>query len=126
MCLILNKEINKRFEEKFYCLSPDIVHMFLGNYGNGDFLHEKSNKPFNILDYKMFILYLDLKKLASIYIMRVFARGQLLRKNDDQIKPPYINIAGQRMDFDCAVYVMKWLETIELENIKKGKYDWEN
>ncbi|RYR26283.1 hypothetical protein Ahy_B02g060499 [Arachis hypogaea] len=28
--------------------------------------------------------------------------------------------------YDCAVYVMKWMELIEPENIKKGKYQWNN
>ncbi|QHO11691.1 uncharacterized protein DS421_15g500360 [Arachis hypogaea] len=28
--------------------------------------------------------------------------------------------------YDCAVYVMKWLELIEPENIKRAKYEWDN
>ncbi|QHN93180.1 uncharacterized protein DS421_17g590490 [Arachis hypogaea] len=28
--------------------------------------------------------------------------------------------------YDCAIYVMKWMELIEPENIKKGKYEWDN
>ncbi|RYR73476.1 hypothetical protein Ahy_A02g007826 [Arachis hypogaea] len=67
--------------------------------------------------------------------IRVFAGGQPLRKNDYQIEPPYVNIASQRMEYKSRsekfssivpVYVMKWLETIEPENIKKSKYDREN
>ncbi|RYR09431.1 hypothetical protein Ahy_B05g077750 [Arachis hypogaea] len=28
--------------------------------------------------------------------------------------------------YDCAVYVMKWLEIIQPKNIKKEKYEWDN
>ncbi|RYQ94766.1 hypothetical protein Ahy_B08g089694 [Arachis hypogaea] len=33
---------------------------------------------------------------------------------------------GSLPDYDCAIYVMKWMELIEPENIKKGKYEWDN
>ncbi|RYR66700.1 hypothetical protein Ahy_A03g012763 [Arachis hypogaea] len=82
----------------------------------------------------MFIPYLDMKKLAShpyiiggygwrmlkkgnfvsltritrldyvISRMRVFTGGKPLIKKDDQIEPSYVDIAGQKMSFDCAVY----------------------
>ncbi|RYR04081.1 hypothetical protein Ahy_B06g083644 isoform B [Arachis hypogaea] len=51
--------------------------------------------------------------------MRVFVGRQTLTDKDDEIEAPYVNIAA----FDCEIYVMKWLEIIELENIKKGKYE---
>ncbi|QHN89042.1 uncharacterized protein DS421_16g568770 [Arachis hypogaea] len=28
--------------------------------------------------------------------------------------------------YDCAIYVMKWLEIIEPQNVKKEKYEWDN
>ncbi|RYR40193.1 hypothetical protein Ahy_A09g045897 [Arachis hypogaea] len=28
--------------------------------------------------------------------------------------------------YDCAIYMMKWLEIIEPQNIKKSKYEWDN
>ncbi|RYR31465.1 hypothetical protein Ahy_B01g056256 isoform H [Arachis hypogaea] len=28
--------------------------------------------------------------------------------------------------YDFAIYVMKWLEIIQPENVKKGKYEWDN
>ncbi|RYR78269.1 hypothetical protein Ahy_A01g003012 [Arachis hypogaea] len=40
-------------------------NMAIGNHVGGEFLHTKSQKPFHIEDYKMFILFLDLKILAS-------------------------------------------------------------
>ncbi|RYR29493.1 hypothetical protein Ahy_B01g053898 [Arachis hypogaea] len=65
MCLILNKQNIRRFEEQIYCLPATIVNIAIGNNNGGKFLHAKNKKPFDIQDYKMFIPYLDLKKLAS-------------------------------------------------------------
>ncbi|KAL4306934.1 hypothetical protein AHAS_Ahas16G0227900 [Arachis hypogaea] len=28
--------------------------------------------------------------------------------------------------YDCAIYVMKWLEIFEPANIKRRKYEWDN
>ncbi|RYR13597.1 hypothetical protein Ahy_B04g070509 isoform B [Arachis hypogaea] len=59
--------------------------------------------------------------------MRVYAGGRApLKKKDCEIKPLYIDISGQKIQYDCAIYVMKWLEIIHPENIKKGKYEWDN
>ncbi|QHO44972.1 uncharacterized protein DS421_6g175180 [Arachis hypogaea] len=33
---------------------------------------------------------------------------------------------GHALGYDCAIYVMKWLELIEPENIKKGNDEWDN
>ncbi|RYQ82087.1 hypothetical protein Ahy_B10g100667 [Arachis hypogaea] len=132
MYLILNKQKIKRFKEQIYCLLLSIVNMAIRNHAGGKFLHTKSQKSFDIQDYKMFIPFLDLKKLAShpfgyvVFRMRVYAGGQPLKKDDDKIQPPYINISGQKTSFDCVIYVMTWLEIIEPENIKKGRYDWDN
>ncbi|RYR28711.1 hypothetical protein Ahy_B01g052864 isoform A [Arachis hypogaea] len=48
------------------------------------------------------------------------------RDKDKEIEPPYINISGQKTSYDCAIYVMKWLEIIQPENIKRLKYEWDN
>ncbi|RYR19026.1 hypothetical protein Ahy_B03g063695 [Arachis hypogaea] len=64
MCFILNQQKIKRFQEEVYCLPPDIVNMALGNHPKGVFLQPKTNKPFRVEDYLMFISFLDLKKLA--------------------------------------------------------------
>ncbi|RYR75852.1 hypothetical protein Ahy_A01g000439 [Arachis hypogaea] len=48
MCLILNKQKIKRFEEQIYYLSPNIVNMAIGNHAGSEFLHTKSQKPFDI------------------------------------------------------------------------------
>ncbi|RYR62854.1 hypothetical protein Ahy_A04g020606 [Arachis hypogaea] len=63
MCLLLNKKRTKRFEEQIYCLPFDIVNLALENH-KGEFKQLKTNKSFDIQDYKMSIPYLDMKKLA--------------------------------------------------------------
>ncbi|QHN78823.1 uncharacterized protein DS421_19g664700 [Arachis hypogaea] len=57
-----------------------------------------------------------------------YAGGEPLQKGEreKEIKSPYVKISGQKISYDCAVYVMKWMEIIEPENIKKGKYQWDN
>ncbi|RYR12186.1 hypothetical protein Ahy_B04g069725 [Arachis hypogaea] len=57
-----------------------------------------------------------------------YAGGEPLQKGEreKEIKSPYVKISGQKISYDCAVYVMKWMELIEPENIKKGKYQWDN
>ncbi|RYR25875.1 hypothetical protein Ahy_B02g059904 isoform J [Arachis hypogaea] len=47
-------------------------------------------------------------------------------EKEKEIKASYVKISGQKTSYDYAIYVMKWLELIEPENIKKGKYNWDN
>ncbi|RYR48382.1 hypothetical protein Ahy_A07g034403 [Arachis hypogaea] len=136
-CLILNQQNIKRFQEEIYCLPPDIVNMTIGNHPNGVFLQPKTNKPFKVEDYPMLIPFLDLKKLASHPYIRIcnfknesICWGAPLKRKDHEIHPPYINISGQKTRYksfnlkiklsyiyDCAIYP---------ENIKRGKYEWDN
>ncbi|RYR79666.1 hypothetical protein Ahy_A01g004484 [Arachis hypogaea] len=60
--------------------------------------------------------------------MRAYAGGKPLKKDEKEkeIKASYVNISGQKSTYDCGIYVMKWLELIEPENIKRGKYEWDN
>ncbi|QHO54602.1 uncharacterized protein DS421_2g58260 [Arachis hypogaea] len=81
MCLILNQQKIKRFQEEVYCLPPDIVNMAIVNHPEGVFLQPKTNKPFRVEDYPI---------------------------------------------YDCAIYIIKWLEIIQPENIKRLKYEWDN
>ncbi|RYR20341.1 hypothetical protein Ahy_B03g065448 [Arachis hypogaea] len=57
-----------------------------------------------------------------------YAGGKPLKKGkkEKEIKSSYVKISGQKSSYDCAIYVMKWMELIEPENIKKGKYEWDN
>ncbi|KAL4322192.1 hypothetical protein AHAS_Ahas14G0185900 [Arachis hypogaea] len=60
--------------------------------------------------------------------LRAYAGGEPLQKDEKEkeIKASYVKISGQKISYDCAIYVMKWLKLIEPENIKKGKYKWDN
>ncbi|KAL4316712.1 hypothetical protein AHAS_Ahas15G0312500 [Arachis hypogaea] len=84
-------------------------NMAIANHPEGVFLQPKTNKPFRVEDYPMFISFLDLKKLAShryghvISRMRVYA-GAPLKKDDHKIHTPYIDISGQKTSYDCAIY----------------------
>ncbi|RYR69932.1 hypothetical protein Ahy_A03g016466 [Arachis hypogaea] len=56
-----------------------------------------------------------------------YAGGKPLEKGEKEkeIKASYAK--KQDINFyDCAIYVMKWLELIEPETIKNGKYEWDN
>ncbi|QHO53923.1 uncharacterized protein DS421_2g52260 [Arachis hypogaea] len=125
MCLILNQKNDKRFQEQ---------NMAISKHPNGEFISPKTNKEFRVEDYPSFIPFIDAKKLTShpygyvISRMRAYAGGEPLKKDEKEkeIKASYVNIPGQKSTYDCAIYVMKWLELIEPENIKRGKYEWDN
>ncbi|RYR58417.1 hypothetical protein Ahy_A05g024182 [Arachis hypogaea] len=48
--------------------------------------------------------------------------GAPLKRKDKEIEPPYINISCQKTSYDCAIY----LEIIQPENVKRGKYECDN
>ncbi|RYR36771.1 hypothetical protein Ahy_A09g041730 [Arachis hypogaea] len=126
MCLILNQTNDKRFQEQIYCLPPDIVVSVTStNFGKQRFhildpLHKKAPSE----ERK------QLNKFTGYVIsrMRAYVGREPLKKGEKEkeIKASYVKISGQKSTYDCAIYVMKWLELIELENIKKGKYEWDN
>ncbi|RYR60695.1 hypothetical protein Ahy_A04g017751 [Arachis hypogaea] len=134
ICLILNQKNKKRFQEQIYCLPPDIVSMALSDHPRGEFISPKTKKEFRVEAYPSFIHFIDRKKLSSHPYGYVFSRlityagGEPLakRENEKKIKASYVKISRQKTSYDCAIYVMKWLELIEPENIKKGKYEWDN
>ncbi|RYR39818.1 hypothetical protein Ahy_A09g045434 [Arachis hypogaea] len=134
MCLILNQTNDKRFQKQVYCLPPDIVNMAISKHPNGKFISPKTNKEFRMEDYPSFIPFIDAKKLTShsygyvISRMRAYVGGEPLKKGEKEkeIKASYVKISFQKSTYDCAIYVMKWLKLIEPENIKKGKYEWDN
>ncbi|KAL4321987.1 hypothetical protein AHAS_Ahas14G0165400 [Arachis hypogaea] len=47
------------------------------------------------------------------------------QEGEGQPKPQSIGGYGW-LTFDCAVYVMKWFEIIQPQNVKKEKYEWDN
>ncbi|RYR21484.1 hypothetical protein Ahy_B03g066788 [Arachis hypogaea] len=72
----------------------------------------------------------DINKFTGYVFSRLitYAGGEPLQKgeNEKKIKSSYVKISGQKTSYDCAIYVMKWMELIETENIKKGNYEWDN
>ncbi|QHO56879.1 uncharacterized protein DS421_3g77500 [Arachis hypogaea] len=160
MCFILNQQNIQRFQEEVYCLPPDIVNMAIVNHPKGVFLNAKTNRPFRVEDYPMFIPFLDLKKLAlhryifapvclsdhwwlwiadtrkkKFYIVDPVHNKSPTEERtvlntfvdkDREIVAPYLHISGQKTSYDCAIYVMKWLEIFEHANIKRRKYEWDN
>ncbi|RYR05247.1 hypothetical protein Ahy_B06g085117 [Arachis hypogaea] len=188
MCLILNQQKIKRFQEEVYCLPPDIVNMAIANHPEGVFLQPKTNKSFRIFapvchsqnwwlwlantrKWKFYILdpyhttspsdeRMALNKfILGVFLFNIRCKFVLLwvylfikfihsicwgaplkrKDKDKEIEPPYINISGQKTRYksfnlkiklsyiyDCAIYVMKWLEIIQPENIKRLKYEWDN
>ncbi|RYR05137.1 hypothetical protein Ahy_B06g084990 [Arachis hypogaea] len=134
MCFIINQQNIPRFQEEVYCLPPDILNMALANHPDGVFLQPKNDKPFSVEDYPMFIPFLDLQKLKShrygyvISRIKVYAGGAPLKSKDmdRKIVAPYLKISGQKTSYDCAIYVLRWLEIFEPANIKRRKYEWDN
>ncbi|QHO08942.1 uncharacterized protein DS421_14g477010 [Arachis hypogaea] len=156
MCLILNQKNDKRFQEQVYCLPPDIVSMAVSKHPNGEFISPKTNKEFKVEDYPMFIPFIDGKKLAlyryvshwwlwvidttkgRFYILDLLHKKapsdgrKQLNKFNGYVIPRIRAYAGgaplkkKENDYDCAFYVMKWLELIEPDNIKRAKYEWDN
>ncbi|RYR68533.1 hypothetical protein Ahy_A03g015030 [Arachis hypogaea] len=78
----------RRFEEEIYCLSPTIVNMAIGNHEGGEILQPKTKKPFKIEDYKIFILFLDQKKLASHPYGYVISK---MRAEVDHFRAEYVS-----------------------------------
>ncbi|KAL4328300.1 hypothetical protein AHAS_Ahas13G0186300 [Arachis hypogaea] len=122
--------------------------MALANHPDGVFLQLKNNKPFRLEDYPMFIPFLDLQKLKSHRYRKFYIVDPLHNKSpsdartvlntfvgyvisrikdmDREIVAPYLKISGQKTSYDCAIYVLKWLEIFEPANIKRRKYEWDN
>ncbi|RYR28283.1 hypothetical protein Ahy_B01g052401 [Arachis hypogaea] len=61
------------------------------------------------------------------YVISQIKGAPLKSKDKDrEIVAPYFRISGQKTSYDCAIYVMKWLEIFEPANIKRRKYEWDN
>ncbi|QHO22792.1 uncharacterized protein DS421_12g358220 [Arachis hypogaea] len=91
-------------------------NMAIVNHSDGKFLQPKTKKPFRVEDYPMFIPFLDLKKLAShpygyvISRMRVYAGEYLSEKWIRKLNRHTLTSQAKK----------------KLENIKRGKYEWDN
>ncbi|RYR37777.1 hypothetical protein Ahy_A09g042665 [Arachis hypogaea] len=127
---------DKRFQEQVYCLPPDIVIFAHVCYSGHWWLWviDTTKRRFHILDPLHKKAPSDERKQLNKFTgyvisrMRAYAGGEPLKKDEKEkeIKASYVNISGQKSTYDYAIYVMKWLELIEPENIKRGKYEWDN
>ncbi|KAL4350199.1 hypothetical protein AHAS_Ahas10G0118100 [Arachis hypogaea] len=50
-----------------------------------------------------------------------YAVAEPLMENGEGEEAEYISLNGQRTRYDCAIYVKKWIEIIDLRKIKNGK-----
>ncbi|QHO13398.1 uncharacterized protein DS421_15g515220 [Arachis hypogaea] len=64
-----------------------------------------------------------LNKFVCLIIsqMRVYTGAEPLMEDRLEEEAEYIQLNGQRTDYDCGIYVMKWLKTIDPRKIKSGK-----
>ncbi|KAL4329263.1 hypothetical protein AHAS_Ahas13G0282600 [Arachis hypogaea] len=65
----------------------------------------------------------DARTVLNTFVGYVISR---IKDKDREIVAPYLHILGQKTSYDCALYVMKWLEIFEPANIKRRKYEWDN
>ncbi|RYR48987.1 hypothetical protein Ahy_A07g035214 [Arachis hypogaea] len=64
----------------------------------------------------------DARMNLNKFINESICWGAHLKRKDQEIEPPFINISGQKTSYDCAIYVMKWLEIIQPENDEVDHY----
>ncbi|QHO13593.1 uncharacterized protein DS421_15g516820 [Arachis hypogaea] len=129
ICLILNQKNEKRFQEQIYCLPPDIVSMALSDHPKGEFISSKTKKEFRVEAYPSFIPFIDRKKLTSHpYIFAPvchLGHWWLWLINTTKWKCHILDPLHKKAPSDERKQVNKFT-LIEPENIKKGKYEWDN
>ncbi|RYR17825.1 hypothetical protein Ahy_B03g062499 [Arachis hypogaea] len=132
ICLILNQKNEKRFQEQIYCLPLDILSMALSDHPRGEFISPKTKKEFRVEAYPSFIPFIDRKKLSSHpYIFAPVCHSGhwwLWLINTTKRKCQILDPLHKKAPSDERKDINKftWLELIEPENIKKGKYEWDN
>ncbi|MED6210714.1 hypothetical protein PIB30_066720 [Stylosanthes scabra] len=124
MCHVLNAEENERFKKLVYCVSAEILQRIFQTYNhNWMDKKKKKKKPHEISSLKNhqeYLVYLDREKLVSHrfsnildQMLRWVGAPSMFNKESNSLLPKYINILGQPNEFDCAVFVMKWMELID-------------
>ncbi|MED6140987.1 hypothetical protein PIB30_098945 [Stylosanthes scabra] len=138
LCHVLNADEDEQFEKLVYCVPPEILQRMFANH-NHNWMDKKKRRPHKIsslLNHTEFLAYLDRKKLnlhrfnisspssertelnkfASNILNQLLkwtGAPSILKKDSLSLLPTYINIPQQPNDFDCAVFVMKWMEMID-------------
>ncbi|QHN92067.1 uncharacterized protein DS421_17g580440 [Arachis hypogaea] len=98
----------------------------LENHGE-KYIDPKTKKAyrFDVDRYAHYCQFLDKRKLAShlfaliVSQMRVYNGAEPLMEDRDGEEAKYIRLDGQT--YDCTIYILKWLETIDPQKIKSGK-----
>ncbi|MED6119597.1 hypothetical protein PIB30_013234 [Stylosanthes scabra] len=79
-----------------------------------------------LLNHKEFLSYLDKDKLQSHrfsnildQLLRWAGRPSMFRRWQNSLLPMYINIPQQPNEYDCAVFVMKWMEELDPTILKE-------
>ncbi|RYR32743.1 hypothetical protein Ahy_A10g047273 [Arachis hypogaea] len=118
--------------EHFMSLMPkeqvESTMFILENHGV-EYTNKRTNKAyrFDIEQYAHQHRFLDKEKLAShpfgliISQMRVYVGADPLIEDGEGKEVEYIILNGQCTNYDCGIYIMKWLETIDPQKIKSGK-----
>ncbi|MED6113134.1 hypothetical protein PIB30_068077 [Stylosanthes scabra] len=122
MCHILNADEDERFEKLVYCVPPEILQRMFATH-NHNWMDKKKRRPHEIsslLNHTKFLAYLDREKLNSHRFSNILNQllkwagaPSILKKGSLSLLSTYINIPQQPNDFDCAVFVMKWMEMID-------------
>ncbi|KAL4305498.1 hypothetical protein AHAS_Ahas16G0084300 [Arachis hypogaea] len=48
----------------------------------------------------------------------------ITRDKNKEIEPPYLNISGQKTSYECAIYVMKWLEIFQPDEVDHFRVEY--
>ncbi|RYR77654.1 hypothetical protein Ahy_A01g002205 [Arachis hypogaea] len=84
ICFILNQQKIKRFQEEVYCHPPDIVVRVVSmNFG---------------------CIFCIPSGVFSVLYWYMLGAPLKTRDKDKKIKPPYLNMSGQKTSYDCAIY----------------------
>ncbi|RYR47611.1 hypothetical protein Ahy_A07g033554 [Arachis hypogaea] len=122
MCLILNQQNIKRFQEEIYCLPPDIVvrctsikpwNMAIGNHPDDEFLQPKTKKPFRIF-------------APVCYFDHWWLWVADVRKIKFYILDPYHKTCPSEVRMKLNKFVRYVISRIRAENVKRGKYECDN
>ncbi|MED6216698.1 hypothetical protein PIB30_010138 [Stylosanthes scabra] len=70
-----------------------------------------------LVNHKEYISYLDKKRLMLEDLKAIH-----IQQGENALEPMYINIPQQPNQYDCGVYVMKWMELLD-PNVLKACYE---
>ncbi|MED6197812.1 hypothetical protein PIB30_060239 [Stylosanthes scabra] len=122
MCHVLNADEDEQFEKLVYCVPTEILLFAPVLYSKHWWLYvlDKSSQEMFVLDSKNISSpsseRTELNKFASNILNQLLkwaGDSSILKKGSLSLLPTYINIPQQPNDFDCAVFVMKWMEMID-------------